>query len=133
MRLCLWDSLWVLFHSACRRDDLRIGLLPMASLTFALVILAFDSSLTPAGRRVLSASADFIQLTWVPSVYSQVRIDHGELIRWTKGFGAPNTEGHDVAAMFRKSLEKFVSVAVSLKGEVLHHLGRAPRIDLELE
>jgi hexokinase len=36
----------------------------------------------------------------------QDRIDHGKLIRWTKGFGAPNTEGHDVAEMFRKSLEK---------------------------
>lgn len=37
---------------------------------------------------------------------SQDKIDHGELIRWTKGFGAPNTEGHNVVAMFRKSLEK---------------------------
>ncbi|KAJ7092868.1 hexokinase [Mycena belliarum] len=40
---------------------------------------------------------------------TQDRIDHGELIRWTKGFGAANTEGQDVAAMFRKSLAKFVS------------------------
>lgn len=40
--------------------------------------------------------------------YSQERIDHGELIRWTKGFGAPNTEGKDVAAMFRQSMEKLV-------------------------
>lgn len=38
---------------------------------------------------------------------TQDRIDHGVLIRWTKGFGAPNTEGNDVAAMFRKSLEKY--------------------------
>lgn len=38
---------------------------------------------------------------------SQERIDHGELIRWTKGFGAGNTEGRDVAEMFKKSLEKF--------------------------
>ncbi|KAG5653172.1 hypothetical protein H0H81_001889, partial [Sphagnurus paluster] len=37
---------------------------------------------------------------------SQDKIDHGVLIRWTKGFGATNTEGHDVAAMFRASLEK---------------------------
>ncbi|RXW20864.1 hypothetical protein EST38_g5000 [Candolleomyces aberdarensis] len=37
----------------------------------------------------------------------QDRIDHGVLIRWTKGFGAANTEGEDVAAMFQKSLEKF--------------------------
>ncbi|EMD36905.1 hypothetical protein CERSUDRAFT_114817 [Gelatoporia subvermispora B] len=37
---------------------------------------------------------------------SQNSIDHGELIRWTKGFGAPNTEGHDVVKMFRQSLEK---------------------------
>lgn len=35
---------------------------------------------------------------------SQLRIDHGELIRWTKGFGAPNIEGRDVAAMFSQSL-----------------------------
>ena len=41
--------------------------------------------------------------------FSQERIDHGVLIRWTKGFGAPNTEGRDVAAMFRKSIEKRVS------------------------
>lgn len=37
---------------------------------------------------------------------SQDKIDHGVLIRWTKGFGAPNTEGHDVVQMFKKSLEK---------------------------
>lgn len=32
-----------------------------------------------------------------------------ELIRWTKGFGAPNIEGHDVAAMFASSLKRLVS------------------------
>ncbi|TEB32755.1 hexokinase [Coprinellus micaceus] len=37
----------------------------------------------------------------------QDSIDHGVLIRWTKGFGAPNTEGHNVAEMFQKSLDKF--------------------------
>ncbi|KAJ3554992.1 hypothetical protein NM688_g2819 [Phlebia brevispora] len=37
----------------------------------------------------------------------QHKIDHGELIRWTKGFGAPNTEGHDVVTMFRASLAKY--------------------------
>lgn len=31
-----------------------------------------------------------------------------ELIRWTKGFGAPNIEGHDVAAMFAASLQRLV-------------------------
>ncbi|CAO1619108.1 unnamed protein product [Sympodiomycopsis kandeliae] len=35
----------------------------------------------------------------------QDAIDHGKLVRWTKGFGNPNTEGKDCAAMFRKSLE----------------------------
>ncbi|KAG6897383.1 hypothetical protein C0992_002045 [Termitomyces sp. T32_za158] len=38
---------------------------------------------------------------------TQEKIDHGVLIRWTKGFGAPNTEGRDVAEMFRKSLAKY--------------------------
>ncbi|KDR76967.1 hypothetical protein GALMADRAFT_246129 [Galerina marginata CBS 339.88] len=38
---------------------------------------------------------------------SQDRIDQGILIRWTKGFGAINTEGRDVASMFRSSLEKY--------------------------
>lgn len=38
---------------------------------------------------------------------SQERIDHGELIRWTKGFGAPGVEGQDVAKMFEKSLKKY--------------------------
>ncbi|MBW0545789.1 hypothetical protein O181_085504 [Austropuccinia psidii MF-1] len=37
----------------------------------------------------------------------QKRIDHGELLRWTKGFGNPNVEGHDVGEMFSKSLKKF--------------------------
>jgi hexokinase len=41
---------------------------------------------------------------------SQDRIDHGVLIRWTKGFGAPNTEGHDVAEMFRKSIKSHVRI-----------------------
>ncbi|KIM82793.1 hypothetical protein PILCRDRAFT_820078 [Piloderma croceum F 1598] len=38
---------------------------------------------------------------------SQERIDHGELIRWTKGINVANTEGHDVAAMFATSLAKY--------------------------
>lgn len=37
----------------------------------------------------------------------QKRIDHGELIRWTKGFGNPNVEGHDVGEMFAQALKKF--------------------------
>ncbi|PWN39179.1 putative hexokinase [Ceraceosorus guamensis] len=37
----------------------------------------------------------------------QERIDHGKLVRWTKGFGNPNTEGNNVADMFKKSLEKY--------------------------
>ncbi|KAG8892006.1 hexokinase A, partial [Tulasnella sp. 403] len=36
----------------------------------------------------------------------QDRIDNGILIRWTKGFGNPNVEGRDVAAMFTKALQK---------------------------
>jgi hexokinase len=35
------------------------------------------------------------------------------LIRWTKGFGNPNTEGQDCAAMFRESLER-VKVPIKL-------------------
>lgn len=35
--------------------------------------------------------------------------NHGAvLIRWTKGFGAPNIEGYDVAAMFKDSLKRMV-------------------------
>ena len=41
-------------------------------------------------------------------VRRQDRIDHGILIRWTKGFGSPNTEGHNVVEMFRTSLAKHV-------------------------
>ncbi|GAA5949787.1 hypothetical protein JCM10213_006890 [Rhodosporidiobolus nylandii] len=43
----------------------------------------------------------------------QERIDHGILVRWTKGFGAPGVEGEDCAAMFKKGLEKF-NVPVTL-------------------
>lgn len=45
--------------------------------------------------------------------HRQDKIDHGVLIRWTKGFGAANTEGHDVVEMFRKSLQKHVRVCSS--------------------
>ncbi|KAF8336507.1 hexokinase [Cantharellus anzutake] len=38
---------------------------------------------------------------------SQNRIDHGELIRWTKGFGNPNVEGRDAAELFRDALAKY--------------------------
>ncbi|KAL1410136.1 hexokinase [Vanrija albida] len=37
----------------------------------------------------------------------QLRIDHGTLIRWTKGFGAANVEGNDAAELFKNSLKKF--------------------------
>jgi hexokinase len=39
-----------------------------------------------------------------------VQLTQPELIRWTKGFGAPNIEGHDVAAMFASSLKRLVSI-----------------------
>jgi hexokinase len=45
--------------------------------------------------------------------FRQERIDHGKLIRWTKGFGAKNTEGRDVAAMFRQSLQTYVRKPLS--------------------
>ncbi|KAF9507028.1 hypothetical protein BS47DRAFT_1352147 [Hydnum rufescens UP504] len=37
---------------------------------------------------------------------TQDRIDQGTLIRWTKGFGAPNVEGRDVAELFRNAMAK---------------------------
>lgn len=44
----------------------------------------------------------------------QLRIDHGTLLRWTKGFDNPGVEGQDVAAMFKESLEKSkVPIAVT--------------------
>lgn len=43
----------------------------------------------------------------------QDRIDHGVLIRWTKGFGATNTEGRDVVELFRKSIDKYVRFPLS--------------------
>lgn len=39
---------------------------------------------------------------------SQERIDHAVLIRWTKGFGADNTEGKNVAEMFQHALDRYV-------------------------
>lgn len=55
---------------------------------------------------------------------SQSRIDQGILIRWTKGFGAGNTEGHDVAEMFRKSLEKHVGPFTILFFSLIVHLAQ---------
>lgn len=40
--------------------------------------------------------------------HRQDRIDHGVLIRWTKGFGAPGAEGKDCAELFKQGLEKYV-------------------------
>lgn len=37
---------------------------------------------------------------------SQERIDHGVLIRWTKGFGNPGVEGNDCAQLLRDSLAR---------------------------
>jgi hypothetical protein len=37
-----------------------------------------------------------------------------ELIRWTKGFGNPNTEGKDVAAMFAAALDRAVGWSVHI-------------------
>ncbi|PKI83102.1 hexokinase [Malassezia vespertilionis] len=37
----------------------------------------------------------------------QEKIDHGKLVRWTKGFDNPNTEGKDCAEMLRASLKRF--------------------------
>jgi hypothetical protein len=50
----------------------------------------------------------YVDYTLLIEIFRQDRIDHGELIRWTKGFGALNTEGRDVAEMFRQSLLKYV-------------------------
>lgn len=55
-----------------------------------------------------------------PPMDRQDRIDHGELIRWTKGFGAPNTEGKDVAEMFRSSLKKYVRPASQSSSPAAH-------------
>ncbi len=38
----------------------------------------------------------------------QQSIDHGVLVRWTKGFGTSGVEGNDVAQMFRDSLQKLM-------------------------
>jgi hexokinase len=69
-----------------------------------------SSSRTHARKLCHYRKSIVVPNTRVWAVIRQERIDHGELIRWTKGFGAPNTEGRDVAAMFRESLKKNVSI-----------------------
>jgi len=65
---------------------------------------------------MLLLQTDLIELC---SRNSQKKIDHGVLIRWTKGFGAPNTEGFDVAEMFRESLAKYVILLSTLQSLIL--------------
>lgn len=56
--------------------------------------------------------------------HRQDAIDHGILIRWTKGFGAGKVEGHDVAAMFRQSLKKHVSYLLYARSYLVTNLVR---------
>lgn len=62
---------------------------------------------TGEGRRKIQKDEELAMGFTFSYPVNQARIDHGELIRWTKGFGAANTEGRDVAAMFRASMEKY--------------------------
>ena len=71
-----------------------------------------SSSHTLACKATFLSQADTIELC---SCNSQTKIDHGVLIRWTKGFGALNTEGFDVAEMFRESLAKYVILLSALQ------------------
>ena len=76
-----------------------------------LSVIASTFSHTPHSVLISLLVRPFLRFSMVHVLtihFSQVRIDHGELIRWTKGFNAANTEGHDVVAMFRKSLVKHV-------------------------
>lgn len=75
-----------------------------------------SSSHTLACKAILLLQTDFIELC---PCNSQKKIDHGVLIRWTKGFGALNTEGFDVAEMFRKSLAKYVIILSTLQSVIL--------------
>ena len=84
-------------HSALRYDFssfARIQLL--TTIRFSSRILARESTFRSEGPPTLIL------------LLRQDKIDHGMLIRWTKGFANPNTENHDVVAMFRQSLEKHV-------------------------
>ncbi|KIJ91228.1 hypothetical protein K443DRAFT_686223 [Laccaria amethystina LaAM-08-1] len=65
-----------------------------------------DTSLADGSLSLKSGETLPLGFTFSYPCY-QSRIDHGILIRWTKGFGALNTEGHDVAEMFRTSLAKY--------------------------
>ncbi|KZP17034.1 hexokinase [Athelia psychrophila] len=58
-----------------------------------------EGAITPGQELPLGFTVSF--------AFAQERIDHGELIRWTKGINVANTEGEDVAAMFALSLEKY--------------------------
>ena len=72
---------------------------------------------------VQSFSPDTLYSAETP-VHRQESIDHGVLIRWTKGFGAGNVEGRDVAAMFKDSLKKHVSPPRRIERVVRTHTMR---------
>lgn len=85
--------------------------LPLGFTVSCIVITSVRNANYENSSHTLASKLGLLSINGIPANSSpnrQNKIDHGVLIRWTKGFGAPNTEGRDVAEMFRKSLEKYV-------------------------
>jgi hypothetical protein len=58
---------------------------------------------------ILACKSGLQETNQFEASHRQERIDHGSLLRWTKGWGAPNVEGHDVVEMLNVAIKKYVS------------------------
>jgi hypothetical protein len=136
-KLCKWWPFDVLANRSSNhvsQSTFAPNALPRSSMTSARRASSALTTISPWGslsatRACTFSLALFHVLPWPHHMCdcSQERIDHGVLLRWTKGFGAANVEGHDVVEILSKALEKHVSLVAHIDP----HISKSDSEDLE--